>query len=825
MRTLVAIIFLSIVLLSHAEEVVDADVSKEVNKEAESEKKEAKDIFADADRQTIEKSGEKFEFQAEVGRLMDIIINSLYTNREIFMRELISNAADATDKIRYESLTDKSKLGTTTELDIRIQVDKDSNTLTITDKGCGMARDHLIKYLGTVASSGTTEFLKKMKASENSVSLIGQFGVGFYSVYLVAERVTVISKHNDDEQYVWQSTANRTFSISKDPRGNTLGRGTQVVLHLKEDAREFLQEDTIKKMITKYSEFIQYPIYLLQHREEEKEVVDEEATKAAEEEEKKKAAEDAAKEGEKKEEEVEKKEETEKKEGDEMEVKEEEEEKNEEKKPKMKKVKETIAEWIQLNTLKAIWTRDPSNVTDEEYDNFYKSIAKDEQGSLAHVHFTAEGGMSFRSILYIPKKCPEGFYDRLYEKSQSLKLYVRKVLISEEFEANFMPRYLNFIKGVVDSDDLPLNVNREQLAQSKVLQLMGKKLTRKALKMIAQLAGDEEQETAEPKADEQPKEEEKNKYEIFWKEFGKSIKFGVIDDKDNKKTLAKLLRFQTTKSNGTYRSFAQYISDKQEKQRDIYYITGANLDIVKNSPMLEKLRKVDYEVIYFVDPLDEYVLSALPEYEGLKLVSVSKDKALRIGDEEIEKKKIEKKEEELKDLISWLKGVYGEKIEKVKVTNRLENSPCVIVTSQYGWSANMERIMKAQTFADQKQFEWMLAKKTMEINPRHPIIMELQKRTKETPDDKALKDLANMMLDSALLASGFHLDNPLDLAKRMQNTLSHSLNVDPEAPLAPEEEYTEPETKETETEEEVTEEAEEPAPEKPKEESKPKEEL
>jgi len=477
----------------------------------------------------------------------------------------------------------------------------------------------------------------------------------------------------------------------------------------------------------------------------------------------------------------------------------------------MKKIKEKVSEWVQVNSVKAIWTRNPKDITDEEYDNFYKSLTKDDKGALRHSHFKAEGELAFQSILYVPKKAPEGYYDKFYEKSNSLKLYVRKVLISDEFE-DFMPRYLSFVKGVVDSDDLPLNVNRETLAQNRLLKVMGKKLTRKALEMIKKMSEDQDKaiEARDEKKDEEEgltdeekdakkKEEEKRKeeetvYDTLWSNFGKSIKLGVIDDRANKVALSKLLKFKTTKGD-SWRSLLQYVADMSEKQNYIYYITGENLDVVKSSPFLEKMEKKGFEVVFMTDPLDEYLVQQLSEFEGKKLMSLSKE-GLKLGED---KKKIEKLEEEYKDFISWLKGVYGDKVEKVAISNRLAKSPCVLVTGQYGWTANMERIMKAQTFSDNAQHQWMLPKKTMEINPRHPLIKELRKKSAEEPEDKSIVEIANLMYDSALISSGFHLDNPTDFASRINRVMSIGLNIDPNAPV---EEELEEEATETETESE-----------------------
>merc|ERR1719445_802499 len=435
------------------------------------------------DYEAIEKSGEKHQFQAEVNRLMDIIINSLYSNREIFLRELISNSADALDKIRFKSLT-KPELLDDDPLDIKIKFDKELKTITITDNGIGMTKDNLIQDLGVLAKSGTSEFLDAaMSGGTEAMSLIGQFGVGFYSVYLVSDKVTVVSKHNDDDQYVWESTANSVFTVAKDPRGNTLGKhGTEITLHLKEDAEEFLRESEIEGFVKKYSQFINFPISLYTTREEHEEVeIEEEEVNQDEDEDE--ASED-----------------------DDLDISEEDDEEDEVK-PKTKTVTKTVNEWKRLNEVKAIWTRSKSDITDEEYDEFYKSLSKDDPAPAERTHFVAEGEITFRSILYIPKKAPPGLYDRFYDKATNIKLFVRKVMISEEFD-DFLPSYLNFVRGVVDSDDLPLNVSRETLAQSRVLKVMSKKIVRKVLEMLRKMAEREEDDEEDDEEEEEDSAEE-----------------------------------------------------------------------------------------------------------------------------------------------------------------------------------------------------------------------------------------------------------------------------------------------------------------------------
>jgi len=713
--------------------------------------------LTESDRAAITGKEEKFEFQAEVSRLMDIIINSLYSNRDIFLRELISNAADALDKIKYLSLSGASSLGENTNLEVRISFDKDAKTITVQDTGIGMTKEHLVKHLGVLASSGTTEFLEAATKGQDALSLIGQFGVGFYSVYLVADKVTVTTKHTDDKQYIWESTADNVYTVVEDPRGPTLGRGTAITLHMKQDAEEYLNEHELEKLIKRYSEFINFPIYLRVTKQVDKEVpVEEDATSSESEAEKPSVTE-----------------------GEELEV--EEEDKKDDNKPKTKTIKETVHEWKRINDVKAIWTRSPKDITDEEYQAFYKSITKDDSGALDYIHFTAEGEITFKSLLYIPEKVPSGLYDKFYDKSTALKLYVRRVLISDEFE-DFLPRYLNFIKGVVDSEDLPLNVSRETLAQNRVLKVMAKKLTRKVLEMLKKLADEskekkkeeeeESKETAEEAAEEEKKE---NKYEKFWKNFGKSIKLGCIDDRANKPKLSKLLRFTTTKSEGKLIGLEDYVDRMKEGQKHIYFITGESDKAIKESPFLERLVKKGYEVILMTDPLDEYLTQSLTEFDGHQLKSITKGDLTLDEDKE----RLSKLKDDFKDLSTWLKGVYGDRVEKVTVSNRMATSPCVLVTGEYGWSANMERIMKAQTFANAEEATWMYSKKTMEINPYHPIIKTLKAKVEADPSDKTLTDTANLLYDAALLVSGFHHKEPADFAGRIHRVIATGLDIDP----------------------------------------------
>merc|ERR1712023_92093 len=725
-----------------------------------------------AEEETSGPPAEKFEFQAEVTRLMDIIINSLYSNKEIFLREIISNASDALDKIRFLAVTDKDALGEgdTAKLEMRIPPDKSKDTLTLTDRGIGMTKQDLINNLGTIAKSGTSSFLEKLKEG-GDVNLIGQFGVGFYSVYLVADKVTVRTKHNDDKQYIWESTADSSFTIKEDPEGNTLGRGSAITLHLKDDCKEFTEGDKIKDLVKKYSEFISFPIYLKETKTVEKEVPVEEDEEKKDEE-KKEGEEEEKKEGDE-----EKKDDLDVKDGDEA------------SKPKTKKVSEEVVEWNQVNSEKAIWTRSPRDVEDEEYDRFYKTISKDSDAPLTKMHFSAGGEIEFKSILFLPSKAP---YDLLEGKAKSnaIKLYVRRVFITDEFE-DMMPRWLSFIKGVVDSEDLPLNVSREMLQTSKVLRVIKKKLVTKALEMIRKMAEkkkkkedkDEAKEGEEDKAKDPAEEAEDNEnYLNFWKEFQKAIKLGLYEDSSNRTKLAKLLRFQTSKTGDNWTSLEKYISRMAKGQKHIYYMSAESKEAAEKSPYLERFRKKGIEVLYYTDPIDEYAMPQLTEFKGFQFMGANKEN-LKFDDDEDEEKKLKKLTETHKKLTDWLKETLGSKIEKAVVSNRLLETPAIIVSSQYGWSTNMERIMKAQTMGNQDRSQAMVSQKTFEINPAHPIIRELKSRVESDDKDSEATDIAHTLFDVALIGTGLTPSDATEFGTRLQVLMRLGLGVSKDAPI------------------------------------------
>jgi len=654
---------------------------------------------------------ETYAFSADINQLLSLIINTIYSNKEVFLRELISNSSDALNKIRYQSLTEPTCLDTNPNLEINILFDHDKKVLTIMDSGIGMTKDELINNLGTIASSGTKKFIENLTSKD--VSLIGQFGVGFYAAYLVADRVSVVSKNNSDEQYIWESEGNGTFTIAKDESSEKLLRGTKIMLHMKDDMQDYLEESRIRDLVKKHSNFIDFPINIQAQKTREYEVETEEKDENGD-------------------------------------LK-----KDENGEIKKETKSESYTEMEQLNKTKPLWTRNPKEITEEEYSEFYKSLTGDYDTYLDHLHFSVEGQVDFKALLFIPKRAPYDLFDGQTKRKSELKLYVKKVFITDDFE-DLIPEYLKFVKGVIETDDVPLNISREMLQQNKIMKIIGKNIVKKVLEMFSSVSDDSE------------------KFRIFYEQYSKHIKLGVHEDTTNRNKLASLLRYETSRSDGDLISLDEYIENMKEGQTNIYYMTSDSVKSIQNSPFLDYFKSKEYEVLYLVDPLDEYITQQLRDYKEKKLLCITKEN-VDLNANDAEKEEHEKNNTEFKGVCDYIKSVLNDEVEKVVVSNRLEKYPFLLSTSEFGWTANMQRIAKAQTFGKQDMMQFMMGKKILEISPKHEIVQKMKSRL-ELNSESNMKDLVRLLYDLALQSSGFNIENSTDFISRVLNLVSHDLN-------------------------------------------------
>jgi len=646
---------------------------------------------------------ETFAFSADINQLLSLIINTVYTNKDVFIREVVSNASDALNKIRYQSLTDVNCLDSESKLEIKISFDKENKLLVIEDTGIGMNYDDLIANLGTIASSGTKKFIESITSKD--LQLIGQFGVGFYSVFLVADRVLVISKKNEHDQYSWESSGNGSFTIQKDEE-KVLTRGTRITLQLKEDMLEYLEEHKIRDLIKKHNQFIDFPIYI----QTEKVVPVSEPD-------------------------TDKKEET---------------DTNNETDTKEPETKEPVkvVEFEHINKNRPLWCRNAKEVSEEEYSDFYKSLTGDFDTYLDVNHFSVEGNVEFKCLLYVPKRAPYDLFDGQSKRSTDMKLYVRRVFITDQFD-ELIPEYMKFMRGVIETDDVPLNLSRELLQQNKTIKLIGKNIVKKALDMFVNISNDSD------------------KFRTFYEQYSKNIKLGVHEDSVNREKLTTLLRYETSKSDGDLISLDEYLDNMQEGQTNIYYMTGESVASLQNSPFVQHFKEKGIEVLYMVDPLDEYITQQVKDYKDKKLVCITKEN----GDFSLE----ESVKEEYKNVCDFFKSVLSEDIEKVVVSNRLANYPCLLSTSEYGWTANMQRLVKAQTFGKQDTMQFMMGKKILEINPNHEIIKKLRNKIELDTDIDNTKDLIRLLYEISLQSSGFNIENSSDFINRVLKLVNNNL--------------------------------------------------
>lgn len=659
-------------------------------------------------------TAEEFKFESNVARVMDIIINSLYSNKDVFLRELVSNAADACDKRRFQSISSGEDVS---DIAIRVYADRDANTLTIEDKGIGMTKDEIIQNLGKIAESGTKRFLEASEKKEE-LSLIGQFGVGFYSGFLVANKMTVVTKSSQtgDKQMKWEASADSLdgYKISEDDSGQPIesASGTRITLHLKDEADQYLDELALKSLLEKYSEFVQFPIELLQKVSKPEQVPDTEKGP------------------------------------------------DENGTIPMKTVMNKVDEWKVVNTKKPLWLRTPKDCTDEEYVEFYRQTFNAFDKPAAKAHFSIEGNVDFKALLYLPSEVPyELSRDMFASGARSMRLYVKRVFINDKFE-DLIPRWLLFLRGVVDSDDLPLNVGREILQQSRSLRIIKQRLVKQSIRMFNDIAKNE------------------TEYAKFWRNFGKYIKVGIIEDEKAKDDLIPLCRFYSSTSGNNMTSLPAYVENMKEDQKVIYYVVGESKAQAAMSPAIEKVASRGYEVIYISEPVDEMTLQNIEKFMDKQIVDIGKESLDDLSEEE--KKEKEEKNEDFEGLRTWMQQVLVGKIIRVECSTRLVDSPATLVQSEYGVSPNMQKYLRAQSVMDEDskgEFANIFNQAVLEINPSHPIITKLKAMQEADSDSVDAKEMVDLVFNTAALAAGYMLDNSAEYSKMVIKMMTKAASL------------------------------------------------
>ncbi|KAK8870679.1 Heat shock protein HSP 90-beta [Tritrichomonas musculus] len=711
--------------------------------------------------ESMQKNTESHEYQADTNKVMGILIDNLYQNKDIFLRELISNANDALDKIRFQMIRDP----TTTEngpkeLEILIDVNEEQKTLSITDTGIGMTKEELIENLGRIAKSGTSEFQKMLQSGDTN--LIGQFGVGFYSAFLVADKVTVISKSNNStKQYIWISDATSRFSVVEDPRGVTLGRGTSIILHLKDNCYNYVDRDRLVSIIKHYSMFVDFPVkiwhfkdvYVTESKNEDaadtdkigKEIFNDDDKDVIEE-----GSEDGKEESEESDEQATKSKKKSKKE---------EEEDNED----YEVVKKRIWQWVQINDKKPIWLRDPTEVSESDYDEFFMIFYKEPKPPLLHTHFNAEGRVVFNALFFIPSVPPPA--EKTFEQTtRNIRLYVKRILVADEWNDEILPTYLHFVKGVIDSNDLTLNVDRDRLIKLNSLKLIKRRVTTKILSVLRNMFLNDP-----------------IKYAEFYSKFSGNIKFGIVDDPVNKQMLSKLLMFYTSYSPRKLTTLDDYVARMKKGQEKIYWIGAPTIDEAIMSPYMEDLLDQGYEVLFAIEPIDVHCFEQMDEFDGIPLSNPEKKDPSQTDEKVQDVSGFNISQRNFNRYVRWFKRVIGDKIDNVILSRRLHTTPAICISTSYGYTASHERLLRAQTVHDSKLDENLIMNhKILELNFDHPTIKDLLDRIKKNHKDPAVIEDARLIFDNALLAGGFQLTDSLNFTKRVFRMIGKSYDIDKE---------------------------------------------